>query len=41
MVNTAIDFYHSKIKKLRLENLEKVGDLEVQENILSVIPRCY
>lgn len=35
MINTAIDFYRSKIKKLHMEDLEKVGDFEEQENILS------
>ena len=35
MINTAIDFYRSKIKKLHMEDLDKVGDFEDQENILS------
>ena len=35
MINTAIDFYRSKIKKLHMEDLEKVGDFKEQENILS------
>lgn len=35
MINTAIDFYRSKIKKLNMENLENVGEFEEQENILS------
>ena len=35
MINTAIDFYRSKIKKLQMEDLEKVGNFKEQENILS------